>query len=322
VNDSTAFASLAPGTHTAALSGLATNCSATSNPQTATITAGSTTRTLFSITCAAVPPPSGTTYTFAGAGDVGSCSWFGDDTTAILLDQIVAGDPNTTVFVAGDIAYENATAAEYTNCYEPTWGRHKARTYVALGNHEYNVDPNPTWDYFGSRAGPRGLGYYSYDLGAWHIVMLNDNIAFGPGSAQDLWLQQDLASSTKRCTIAIWHQPLFYGSTLVVTPSRKPFWDRLYAAGVELVLNGHLHQYERYAPQTPTGTVDNATGIREFVVGTGGNTNVLPDPRPNQEKIGNSRGVLKLTLTDTGYSWLFIPLPGRSFTDSGSGTCH
>lgn len=319
VNDSTTFASLSPGSHSAALSGLAANCSATSNPQNVTIAAGTTTRLAFSINCSAT---TSTTYTFAGAGDVASCSWFGDDTTAILLDQIVAADPNTTVFVAGDIEYDNATAAEYTNCYEPTWGRHKARTYVALGNHEYNVDPNPTWDYFGSRAGPRGLGYYSYDLGAWHIVMLNDNIDFSPGSAQDQWLQQDLASSTRRCTIAIWHQPLFYGSTLAVTPSRKPFWDRLYAAGAEIVINGHLHQYERYAPQTPTGALDNATGIREFVAGTGGNTNSLPDARPNQEKIGNSRGVLKLTLTDTGYSWVFIPLPGRTFTDSGSGTCH
>ena len=263
-------------------------------------------------------------YTLAGASNIASCSWDSDELTAQALDGIVARDPGTTVFNAGDAIYDRATtASQLTSCYDPSWGRHKARTYVALGEREYQTDPNPTWDYFGDRAGPRGQGYYSYDLGAWHVVMLNDNIPFGPGSAQDTWLQQDLAASASTCTIAVFHQPLFVSGTTVATPSRKPIWDRLYAAGVEIVLNGHLHWYERYAPQRPDGTVDQATGIREFVVGTGGFTTAIATPTgANVEKQGNTRGVLKLTLTPGGYAWEFVTIAGKSFTDTGSGTCH
>ena len=261
-------------------------------------------------------------YTLAGASNIASCSWDSDELTAQVLDGIVARDPNTTVFNAGDAIYDGAsTASMLTNCYGPSWGRHKARTYVALGEHEYQTDPNPTWDYFGDRAGPRGQGYYSYDLGAWHVVMLNDNIAFGPGSAQDTWLQQDLAASASTCTIAVFHQPLFASGT--PAPSRKPIWDRLYAAGVEIVLNGHLTWYERYAPQTPDGTVDTVNGIREFVVGTGGFTTAIGTPTAaNLAKQGNTRGVLKLTLTPGNYAWQFVTIAGKTFTDTGTGTCH
>jgi acid phosphatase type 7 len=263
-------------------------------------------------------------YTFVGASNIASCSWDGDELTAQVLDGIVAQDPNATVFNAGDAAYDGtSTASELANCYGPNWGRHKARTYVALGNNEYKTDPNPTWDYFGDRAGPRGKGYYSYDLGAWHVVMLNDNIAFGPGSAQDTWLQQDLAASASTCTIAVFHRPLFSSGAASSTPSRKPIWDRLYAAGVEIVLNGHRTWYERFAPQTPDGTVDAANGIREFVVGTGGFTTGIDTPTAaNVEKQGNTRGVLKLTLTPGGYTWQYVPIAGKTFTDTGSGTCH
>jgi hypothetical protein len=320
VSDSASFSGVSEGSHSVTLAGLASNCSTTNNPRTVSVTAGGTTQAAFAIVCAAVTTPA---YTFAGAGDVASCAWEGDSLTAEVLDRIVASDPNTTIFNAGDIAYDASTASELANCYDPNWGRHKARTYVALGNHEYKVDPNPTWDYFGDRAGPRGLGYYSYDLGAWHVIMLNDNIPFGVGSAQDTWLKQDLANSGKSCTIAVFHQPLFVSGALEITPSRKPIWDRLYAAGVEIVLNGHLHWYERFAPQRPDGTVDTVNGIREFVVGTGGNTIAIGMPTAaNLEKQGNTRGVLKFTLTPGNYSWEFVTIAGKTFTDSGSGTCH
>ena len=189
--------------------------------------------------------------TFVGAGDIASCTVAGDERTAQLLDDIAG-----TVFTLGDNAYPNGRAEDYASCYEPSWGRHKARTYAALGNHEYDTGTaDASFDYFGDRVGPRGLGYYSFDLGFWHIIVLNDNAPYVPfkaNSAQDRWLQADLAGNTKRCILAIWHQPRFYSSKdpggSTESTSRKIFWDRLYAAGVDLVMSGHRHQYERFAP--------------------------------------------------------------------------
>jgi hypothetical protein len=198
-----------------------------------------------------------------------------------------------------------------------------------MGDNEYNIDPNPAWDYFGDRAGPRGKGYRSFDLGDWHIIYLNDNpthVPFAAGSQQDLWLQSDLAANTKRCTIAIFHQPYTYSNTSTTTIRKnwKILWDRLYAAGAEIVLNGHIHRYERFAPQTPDRVRDDARGIRQFIVGTGG-AGVVGTPTvlaPNSETRSSTRGVLKLTLQRDSYEWQFIPVAGKTFTDSGSGTCH
>ncbi len=272
-----------------------------------------------------VQPP-GTTVVLLGAGDISTCSNNRDELTAQLLDQHAG-----TVFTFGDNAYPNGTTADYTNCYEPTWGRHKARTWAAIGNHEYGAgNANGTWDYFGDRAGPRGKGYYSFDLGDWHIIVLNDNkdfVPFTPGTEQELWLRADLAANTKLCTLAIWHQPRFLSSNeagFTERFSRKVFWDDLYAAGADLVLNGHQHHYERFAPMTPDGVRDDARGIRELIVGTGGESIELPTVaiHPNSELRAAPFGIIKLVLSPSSYTWEFIPMQGVTFTDSGSGTCH
>jgi hypothetical protein len=268
---------------------------------------------------------------FVGAGDIGICGNSSDQQTSVLIDTLVAHDSTVTVFAAGDLASPASTATELENCYGPSWGRHKSRTQAAIGDNEYNIDPNPTWDYFGDGAGPRGLGYRSFDLGDWHIIYLNDNSAFVPfaaGSEQDQWLQRDLAASTKRCTIAIFHQPYTYsasptGST-TIRPNWKILWDRLYAAGVEIVINGHVHRYERFAPQTPTGEAEPARGIRQFVVGTGGRSHYQFGAVKANSEVRNDDtfGVLRLSLHQTSYEWEFVPEAGRSFTDTGAESCH
>ena len=258
---------------------------------------------------------------FAGAGDIAYCSNNNDEATAKLLDGI-----DGVVFTLGDNAYPSGRTQDYNNCYNPTWGRHLSRTHAALGNHEYDTgNADPSFDYFGSALGPRALGYYSFDLGAWHVIVLNDNIAMSAGSTQDQWLQADLAANAKLCTLAMWHGPLFYSSTSSTTTStsHRNLWNRLYAAGAELILNGHRHQYERFALQTPTGTLDPVRGIREFIVGTGGRS--LDNPtvtRAHSEVRSSTFGVIKLTLHADSYTWEFVPIAGQSFRDSGSGTCH
>ena len=267
---------------------------------------------------------------FIGAGDIAACgsqSWNQrDEATGRIIDQW----PTATVFTAGDNAYPNGRAQDYANCYEPAWGRHKSRTWAVLGNHEYDVSgATPTFDYFGERAGPRGKGYYSFDLGAWHIVMLNDNSGSVPikaGSVQDQWLVNDLATTTKTCIMAIWHQPMMMSSDsdFIYRSSRKIFWDRLYAAGADVVLSGHQHYYERFAPMNPNRELDPARGIRAFIVGTGGDSAVEPTAliAPGSEVRSAAFGVMKFTLHDGGYEWEFLPIPGYTFNDKGSGSCN
>lgn len=264
---------------------------------------------------------------FVGAGDIASCVNDNDAATATLIDGIAG-----TVFTAGDDAYPNGRAVDYSNCYDPTWGRFKARTWAVLGNHEYDssATAQPSFDYFGDRAGPAGLGYHSIDLGAWHVIFLNDNGQFVPfkaGSVQDQWLVADLAAHPNLCTLVIWHQPAFFSNKnptgATSDPARKIFWDRLYAAGVDVVLNGHQHQYERFLPMTPDGVVDQDHGIREFIVATGGESTGQPQNiAPNSVVQASTFGVTKFTLKDGGYDWQYIPIPGQTFTDAGSASCH
>jgi PKD repeat protein len=270
----------------------------------------------------------GTTITMLGAGDIAECvSSNRSQQTATLIDAELLANPDAVVFTFGDNAYPDASIADYTNCYGPTWGRHKARTYANLGNKEYNTgNADATWDYFGDGAGPRGKGYYSLDLGDWHIIVLNDNKSFVPfaaGSDQDKWLVADLAANTKRCTMAIWHQPRFYSSdaSRSVVSAWKILWDRLWVAGADLIMNGHRHLYERYAPMKPDGTLDDASGIREFIVGTGGESTSLPSFQGG-EVLGKPNGIIKLTLRQGGYDWEFKAIAGQTFTDVGSATCH
>jgi hypothetical protein len=270
------------------------------------------------------PPPSAGNPVLVGAGDIASCSSSGDEATAELLDGIPG-----TVFTAGDNAYESGTATEFANCYDPTWGRHKARTKPTPGNHEYNTaGASGYFGYFGAAAGDPSKGYYSYNLGDWHVVALNSVChevgGCGATSPMVTWLKNDLAANPKTCTIAYWHHPLFSSGSIGNHPSMRPTWDVLYAGNADVVVSGHDHNYERFAPQRPDGTLDRARGIREFVVGTGGGTlYTFKNIQPNSEvRNAGTYGVLKLTLNPTSYEWQFVPVAGQSFTDSGSTSCN
>ena len=288
---------------------------------TATVSATADGKTGQSVITVTTPPPPGSVI-MIGAGDISDCNNNNDEATAKLLDANLDG----TVFVLGDNAYESGTTSEFNNCYNPTWGRHKGRTKPSVGNHEYRTaNASGYYGYFGGTAGDPANGYYSYDLGDWHIVVINSNIGLIDASAQLSWLRADLAASAKSCTLAYWHHPRFSsGLEHGNDPSMQAFWDELYAANAEIVLNGHDHDYERFAPQTPTGVADNARGIREFVVGTGGRALYHLGTLSANSEVFNSTtyGVLKLTLSGDAYSWQFIPVAGASFTDSGSGSCH
>ena len=258
--------------------------------------------------------------TLVGAGDIADCTRNGDSLTANLLDTIPG-----TVFLAGDNAYPSGSSTDYANCYGPTWGRHKARTRPAPGNHEYSTSgATGYFGYFGTAAGDPTKGYYSYELGDWHIIVLNGyHVAHDVGSAQEQWLKADLAASTKLCTLAYLHAPLFSSGTLA-DATTQILWQDLYAAGAEIVLAGHEHNYQRFAPQTPTGAADPANGIREFIVGMGGAGHfTMGTPLANtQVQDDQTYGVLKLTLYSTSYDWKFIPVAGKTFTDAGSTACH
>jgi hypothetical protein len=254
-----------------------------------------------------------------GAGDIADCSTTTDSATAAVLDGI-----DGTVFVAGDNAYLTGSTEDYANCYEPTWGRHKTRTRPAPGNHEYmSVDAAPYYAYFGAHSGPAGRGYYSYDLGAWHIVSLNSNVAVNAGSAQEQWLRADLAANRTQCTLAYWHHPYFSSGIHGDNPYMRDIYQALYDFGADVVVTGHDHDYEQFHRQNADGVLD-ANGIREFVVGTGGTTLRPFDAvaHPNTAvRDSTTHGVLKLTLHPTSFDWNFVPIAGGSFTDSGSRDC-
>ncbi|HJS42182.1 MAG TPA: PKD domain-containing protein, partial [Gemmatimonadales bacterium] len=257
-----------------------------------------------------------------GAGDISECSNNNDEATAVLLDGY-AGDP---VFTVGDNVYENGTTTEFNNCYNPTWGRHKARTFPVAGNHDYNTS-NATgyYNYFGAAAGDPTKGYYSFDQGAWHIVVLNSNVPRDVNSPQLVWLRADLAASAKQCQLAIFHHPQWTNHPTRTNNdyNTRPFWDALWSAGVELVVNGHDHHYVRFAPQTPKGGLD-PTGIRQITVGTGGAAPLYPfGPEGSNVEVRNNAtfGVLELKLRSGTYDWRFVPVAGQTFTDAGTGAC-
>ena len=228
------------------------------------------------------------------------------------------------VFTAGDNAYFSGTTKEYTDCYDPAWGRFRGRVNPSPGNHEYeSPGAAPYFDYYKTDARTPGLGYYSFDLGtAWHVISLNSNIAVTAGSAQGQWLRGDLATfSPIKCTIAIWHHPLFTSGPNGDNPRMREFWSLLYAAGVDIVINGHDHLYERFALQDPDGRPDPSKGIRQFTVGTGGASlyNTVTTRANSEVRIVNY-GVLKLTLQADGYQYEFIPVSGAG--DAGTASCH
>jgi acid phosphatase type 7 len=263
------------------------------------------------------------TFVLVGAGDIASCKEpQGARATAKLIEQIPG-----IVFAAGDLAYEKGSMADFKNCF-------KERTKPALGNHEY-ADPKAAgyFQYWGAQAGPPGKGYYSYDLGDWHIVVLNTNCdakdlgGCAAGSPEETWLKEDLAKHPKACMLAYGHHALFSSGVFkkhAVHPELRQLWNDLNAAHADLVLAGHEHSYERFAPQDPEGKADPANGIREIVVGTGGRSHdLLGFATPNSEaREWETYGVLKLTLAPGKYSWEFIPEEGKTFHDGGSGVCH
>lgn len=261
-----------------------------------------------------------------GAGDIADCASLSPAAkTSALLDHIEG-----TVYTLGDNAYPNGTPRQFADCYAPTWGRHKARTRPAAGNHDYRTAHAAGYfDYFGEAAGAPDRGYYSYELGAWHVVVLNSNCAEVGGCTRDskqaAWLREDLAAHPAACVAAMWHHPRFSsGSEHGDDPTVRDLWQALYDAGAEFVLSGHEHNYERFAPQDADGRADPERGLRQFVVGTGGR-DLYPWGRlraHSEVRENKTFGVLKLTLHRDGYDWEFLPVDGETFTDKGSEKCH
>jgi hypothetical protein len=268
-------------------------------------------------------PPSG--KVIVAVGDIASCSSTADEATA----NLVGGIKGSTVLTLGDEAYPDGTPEEFDQCYKPAWGRFEDRTKPVPGNHEYNTkEAKGYFDYFGKAAGEPSKGYYSYDLYGWHIVALNSNceeVGCTATSPQVRWLEADLAKHARTCTLAYFHYPLFSsGKYRPGIHEVKPLWEALYAADADVVLNGHDHNYQRFAPQDPDGKADPKRGIREFVVGTGGKSLYpIGEPIANSEVDNDETyGVLKLTPHQKSYEWRFLPVEGETFTDSGSARCH
>jgi acid phosphatase type 7 len=274
--------------------------------------------------------PTGQVAVLVGAGDIVGCR---DPQGALATARLIEKIPGT-VFAVGDLVYDATTLSQFQKCYGAAWGRFKERTRPALGNHEYlEHSATPYFQYWGAQAGPAGKGYYSYELGAWHVVVLNTNClapglgGCGPGSPQETWLRQDLREHHDACILAYGHHALFSSGVFrwhAQHPELKPLWEDLYAAHADVILAGHEHSYERFAPQDPNGRADPKHGIREIVAGTGGRSHgLLGLALPNSEvqNVG-TYGVLKLTLSAQGYAWEFIPEEGKTFHDSGVGVCH
>lgn len=276
---------------------------------------------------ASVPATGTTIY---AAGDIAECGNHPPQQsaaakTAALISANLAKDDSAQVLTIGDNSYPLGLYTEFTDCYAPTWGKFKNRTHPSSGNHEYYTpSANGYFDYFGAAAGPAPGFYYSFNIGKWHLLSLNSNLKAEARTAELAWLRADLAQSTSRCTLAYWHHPLFSSGGHGNNAEMREFWQALEAAHADIVLNGHDHDYERFAPQDDNGQADNAKGIREFVVGTGGAKLTRLFFRKANSEIADTRahGVLKLILKDDGYEWEFLPVAGSKLTDRGAGLCH
>jgi hypothetical protein len=282
-----------------------------------------------------------------GAGDIARC-YPSDDPTNITPPHLTAAEATArvldripgTVMAVGDNAYEFGSPTDYLLCYHPTWGRHKARTRPAAGNHEYLTPGAAGYFAYFFPDGFAPGGYYSYDLGSWHVVVLNSTpqwaacppVKTSPDDGrtcagdvpQRLWLIADLATHRNRCTVAYFHHPRFSSGRHGSQYEMQQFWDILYANGVDVVVSAHDHLYERFAPQDPDGNADARRGIRQFTVGTGGAelyefTAILPN---SQVRNNDTHGVLALALDRGRYGWAFMPAADGTFTDFGSGRCH
>ena len=264
----------------------------------------------------------------AGAGDIAGCDSEGDEITATLLDEVAEGAQEIVVFTVGDNAYESGTATDFTNCYDPSWGRHKEITRPAVGSREYRTEGAlPHFEYFGEAAGTPGEGWYSYDLGDWHIIVLNstcDHVGgCHPESPQGEWLEEDLATNPSACTLAYWHHPVYSSTERGGSAEMAPVFERLFDAGVDVVLNGDNHFYERFEPMDGDGELDDQ-GIRQFVVGTGGHSlaGFGPPVTNSVVRYREAFGILVLSLFEDGYRWEFLSEPGVLFSDRGADLCH
>jgi hypothetical protein len=242
--------------------------------------------------------------------------------TAKLLDSL-SGD--FTVFAAGDNAYLHGSVENYTNCYEPTWGRYKGRTRPVPGNHDYETPgAAPYYAYFGSAAGLSGVGYYRYSVGPWTILALNSEDDASPGSLQVQWIRNELTTNPAPCVAAIWHRPRFTSGLNGDYLPVAGLWQALYDLNVDIIINGHDHLYERFGPQDPQGRADAARGIQQFTVGTGG-ASLYPidaSAKPNSQVRISTWGVARFTLTDGAYQWEFLPADPGASRDQGNGRCH
>jgi hypothetical protein len=307
---------------------------------------------LFAITCKPTvqmtPPPASAppaavalagASVMIGAGDIAGCDNGGDARTAMIVDSVLRADSvakvTDAVFTVGDNAYNEGTAAQFKNCFGPTWGdstkRIMKKIHPAAGNHEYlSRAANPYYAFFGAAAGPEGIGYYSYDVGTWHVVVLNSEMVVNPGFSdqdrkrQEDWLLKDLKDHAKPCTVAYWHHPRFSSGWHGSDARLAPIWLILYDNNVDLVIGGHDHDYERFIAQTPSGAPDSTKGIIEIVIGTGGEelrgfaAKVI---RNSVAQIEGHFGVLKLTLGAGEFRSAFIDDKGRIWDPSG-GKCH
>ncbi|HEU4747312.1 MAG TPA: metallophosphoesterase [Gemmatimonadaceae bacterium] len=279
-----------------------------------------------------------------GAGDIAQCDDTGDEATARLVDSVLkaneAANVETVVFTLGDHAYPEASDRYLRECFSPSWGDPRKGIMKlirpSVGNHDYQADrAAPTYRYFGERIGPAGKGYYSYDVGDWHVIVLNSELAVeGTGlerREQLEWLRRDLADHRQRCTVSYFHKPLFTSSYREGVREMQAIWRILYDADVDLILSGHDHHYERFLPQNAAGQADSVRGIVQILVGTGGAT--LRGFRSRfgirgRDLEGNSAvqiqghfGVLLLTLGSNGYRSAFLDTEGRIWDRSGR-ECH
>jgi acid phosphatase type 7 len=264
-------------------------------------------------------PSGGPDVIFAGAGDIAVCGSSGAEETARLLDALPG-----IVFTTGDNVYYSGTAQQFRDCYEPTWGRHKRRTRPSPGNHDYETPgARDYFDYFGLNAGPPGLGYYAYRAGGWEVFSLNSNIPTDASSAQYQWLRSELAARPAACSAAYFHHPVVSEGTAGDARHMRAIWELLFAHGVDVVLAGHDHNYQRFARLDGAMRRDPLRGMRQFIVGTGGASNYpLPAAGPNTEARVAAWGVLKLTLRPSAYEWEFVPVANGTFRDMGREACH
>ena len=286
--------------------------------------------------CASAPVPpafSGRAVTVYAAGDIADCRYrrpevSGAAATAAIVGAGLAAHPDGWALTLGDHTYPVGLPAEFSDCYQPTWGRFKERTLPAPGNHEYYTRGAPGYyAYFGARAAPEQGGYYSVQLGKWHVISLNSTLRGAAFDAQLAWLKDDLARHRTLCSLAFWHHPRYSSGGYAGNAYMAPVWQALAAGGVDIALSGHDHDYERFAPQDANGARDDAHGVRQFVVGTGGaQLTPLRFATANSEvKDNSSLGVLRLELFDTGYTWEFLGVDTSAsppFSDRGAASCH